>query len=115
MEINRGEIWMINLDPTIGHEINKRRPGLVIQNDLGNKFSPMTIVLPISSQKIEKIYPFEVSLKKEKRIGLEKDSKVLCNQIRAIDKRRLSKKVGKLSQELMEEINNALKISLGLE
>ena len=115
MEINRGELWMINLDPTIGHEINKRRPGLVIQNDLGNKFSPMTIVLPISSQKIEKIYPFEVYLKQEQKIGLEKDSKVLCNQIRAIDKKRLSKKIGKLSEELMEEINNAVKISLGLE
>lgn len=105
---------MINLDPSLGHEIKKIRPGVIIQNDLGNQFSPITIIAPISSQKIEKIYPFEVLLVKEKKNGLEKDSKIMCNQIRAIDKSRLSKKLGFLSQDVEEQMNQALKVSLDL-
>ena len=85
-EIKRGGIWLVNLDPTIGHEIKKSRPGLIIQNDLGNRYSPITIIAPITSQNIDKIYPIEVLLTKENS-GLKKDSKVLFNQIRAIDKR----------------------------
>ncbi|HIH15649.1 MAG TPA: type II toxin-antitoxin system PemK/MazF family toxin [Nanoarchaeota archaeon] len=115
MEIKRGEIWMINLDPTVGHEIKKVRPGVVIQNDLGNRFSPITIIVPISSQKIEKVYPFEVFISKENNNGLEKDSKIVCNQMRAIDKRRLSRKIGTVSKDLIEDINTALKISLDLD
>src|SRR3989338_5629586 len=106
---------MINLDPTVGHEIKKIRPGVVIQNDVGNTFSPITIIVPISSQKVEKVYPFEVFIQKEKNNGLEKDSKIMCNQMRAIDKRRLSRKLGSVSQDLMKEINTALKISLDLD
>ena len=112
-EVKRGDIWLVNLDPTIGHEIRKSRPAVIIQNDLGNKYSPITIIAPITSQNIEKVYPIEVILDK-KSSGLEKISKVLLNQIRAIDKRRLIKKLGNVDYETMAKIDNAIKVSLGL-
>lgn len=112
-EVKRGDIWLVNLDPTIGHEIRKSRPAVIIQNDLGNKYSPITIVAPITSQNIEKTYPIEVVLDK-KSSGLEKISKALLNQIRAIDKRRLIKRLGKVDYETMNKVNNSIKISLGL-
>ena len=114
MEIKRGDIWLVNLDPTIGHEIKKSRPAVIIQNDLGNKYSPITIIAPITSQNTEKVYPIEVFLTR-KISGLDKDSKVLLNQIRAIDKRRLLKKLSKIDAETLERINEALAISLGLK
>jgi len=114
MEIKRGDIWLVNLDPTTGHEIKKSRPAVIIQNDLGNKYSPITIIAPITSQNTEKVYPIEVFLTR-KISGLDKDSKVLLNQIRAIDKRRLVKKLSKIDAETLERINEALIISLGLK
>lgn len=65
IEIKRGDIWLVNLDPTIGYEIRKARPAVIIQNDIGNKYSPITIIAPVTSQNIEKIYPIEVLLTKE--------------------------------------------------
>jgi len=113
VEIKRGDIWLVNLDPTIGHEIKKSRPAVIIQNDLGNKYSPITIIAPITSQRIEKVYPIEVILAK-KSSGLEKISKVLLNQIRAIDKKRLIKRLGNADYETMAKVDNSIKISLGL-
>lgn len=113
VDVKRGDIWLVNLDPTIGHEIKKFRPAVLIQNDLGNKYSPITILAPITSQNIEKTCPIEVILDK-KSSGLEKISKVLLNQIRAIDKRRLIKKLGKIDYETMVKIDDSIKISLGL-
>ncbi|MAG16180.1 PemK family transcriptional regulator [Candidatus Woesearchaeota archaeon] len=112
-EVKRGDIWLVNLDPTIGHEIKKSRPGVIIQNDLGNKYSQVTIVAPVTSQKTEKVYPFEVLLM-NRISGLDKSSKVLLNQIRAIDKKRLVKRLGKVDEEILNRINEAIKISLGL-
>ncbi|MEK6983320.1 MAG: type II toxin-antitoxin system PemK/MazF family toxin [Nanoarchaeota archaeon] len=112
VEIKRGDIWLVNLDPTIGHEIKKSRPSVIIQNDLGNKYSPITIIAPITSQNIAKIYPIEVLLRRN--LGLEKDSKALLNQIRAIDKGRLIKKLGRVDGETMANIDAAIEISLGL-
>ena len=114
MEIKRGDIWLVNLDPTIGHEIKKSRPAVIIQNDLGNKYSPITIIAPITSQNTEKVYPIEVFLAR-KVSGLDKDSKVLLNQIRAIDKRRLLKKLSKIDAETLEIISEALAISLDMK
>ncbi|HIH43326.1 TPA: type II toxin-antitoxin system PemK/MazF family toxin [Candidatus Woesearchaeota archaeon] len=111
-DVKRGDIWLINLDPAIGHEIKKARPGVIIQNDYGNKYSQITIIAPITSQKIEQVYPFEVFLKQGK--ALEKDSKALLNQIRAVDKIRLVKKLGSVNEEELHNIDDALKISLGL-
>ncbi len=111
--IKRGDIWIVNLDPTIGHEIKKSRPAVIIQNDLGNKYSPLTIIAPITSQHTETIYPVNVFLPKDET-HLEKDSKVLLNQIRSVDKTRLIKKVTNIDIDIMHEIDHALKISLGL-
>ena len=112
-EVKRGEIWLVNLDPTIGHEIKKSRPSIILQNDLGNKYSPITIIAPITSQNTNKVYPIEVLLTK-KNSSIEKESKTLLNQIRAIDKRRLIKKLGKIDEETTIKVDEAIKISLGL-
>ena len=111
-EVKRGDIWLVNLDPTVGHEIKKSRPSVIIQNDIGNKYSTITIIAPITSQNIENIYPIEVLIKEN--FGLEKESKVLLNQIRAIDKIRLVKKLGFVDNEIMIKIDDAIKISLDL-
>lgn len=110
--IKRGDIWLVNLDPTLGHEIKKSRPAVIIQNDIGNKYGPITIIAPTTSQGLDKIYPVDVEIKK--RSGLDKDSKVLLNQIRAIDKRRLIKKLNEVTESELKDIDDALKISLGI-
>lgn len=112
IDVKRGEIWLVNLDPTVGHEIKKPRPGVIIQNDIGNKYSPITIIAPITSQNIDRVSPIEVLLNNVK--GLKKESKVLLNQIRAIDKIRLIKKLDKLHQDNLIKIDEAIKISLDL-
>ena len=112
-EIKRGQIWLVNLDPTLGHEIKKSRPAVIIQNDIGNIHSPITIIAPITSQSLDKVYPIEVLLLK-KTCGLDKNSKVLLNQIRVIDKRRLITFLGKVDYTVMQQIDRALQISLGL-
>lgn len=110
----RDKIYLVNFDPTIGSEINKIRPALIIQNDIANQYSPVTIVAAISSWTDEKIYPTEILIRKNERSGLEKDSLVLLNQIRTIDKKRLVKKLGFLKKETMTYVDKALKISLEL-
>ena len=109
----RGEIWLISLDPVIGHEISKTRPALVISNDRNNEFAQTVTVLPITS-KTARIYPFETYLSKEES-GLPKDSKIKCNHIRTIDKRRLVKLMGRVSQEKLKEVEKALLIHLGID
>ena len=110
----RGDIYLVNLDPTLGAEIRKTRPALVLQNDIGNKFSPVTIVAAISSKFDEPLYPTEVLISAKALTGLAVDSVVLLNQIRTIDKKRLVKQLGTLSAAKMEEANQALRISLAL-
>lgn len=107
----RGHIWFVSLEPVIGHEIGKRRPAVIISNDKNNLFADTVTVIPITS-KTEKIYPFEVLLPKEET-GLSKDSKMKCNQIRTIDKKRLVNFVGTLSTERVKEVKQALLIHLG--
>ena len=112
-EIKRGQIWLVNLDPTLGHEIKKSRPAVIIQNDIGNMYSPITIIAPVTSQGLDKVYPIEVLLLK-KTSDLDKDSKVLLNQIRAIDKRRIITFLGKVDYTTMQQVDRALQVSLGL-
>ena len=112
-EIKRGEIWIVNLDPTKRHEINKSRPAVIIQNNLGNKYSTTTIIAPMTSQNTENVFPWEVLLT-TKNSKLIKESKVLLNQIRVVDKSRITKRVGNVDIETMPLIDRALKISLGL-
>jgi len=113
MNIKRGDIYLAALDPVIGKEISKTRPVLIISNDKNNLFSGTVTILPISSQNIEKIYPFEVFLPKDTG-NLPKDSKVKADQIRTIDKMRLIKYIGTLKKEEMDNIEKAVKIHLDL-
>jgi len=109
----RGEIWLVSLDPVIGHEIGKVRPALVVSNNYNNQFAQTVTILPITS-KVTKVYPFEVFLSKHES-GLPKDSKIKANQVRTIDKKRLIKIVGTISKERLKEVEQALLIHLGIE
>lgn len=109
----RGDIYLVNFDPTIGSEIKKTRPALILQNNVANRFSPVTIVAALSSQFDEPVYPTEVLIKPPEG-GLPKPSVVLLNQIRTIDKRRLMTKLGSLRGETMNNVDRAMRISLGL-
>ena len=109
----RGEVYLVSLDPTIGAEIGKSRPALVISNDKNNEFADTVTVLPITS-KIVKVYPFEV-LHAKGTAGLPEDSKVKCNQIRTIDKSRLIKRIGQIDKALLEEVEKAILIHLGIK
>jgi mRNA interferase MazF len=109
----RGDVVVVGFDPTIGAEIRKTRPALVVQNDIDNRLSPVTIVAAITSQIDDQIYPTEVRLSPPEG-GLTKPSMVLLNQIRSIDKRRLVGRLGRLAPENMARVDRALQISLGL-
>ena len=110
----RGDIYLVNFDPTLGAEIRKTLPALILQNDIANKYSPVTIVAAISSKFDDPLYPTEVLISAKARTGLAVDSVVLLNQIRTVDKKRLAKQLGTLSSAKMEEVNQALRISVGL-
>ena len=112
----RGDVYLVNLDPIIGKEIGKARPAVIIQNDVGNKFSPVTIIAPISRIKeITKPLPIMIFLEKGEG-GLKEESYVDCGQIRTIDKNeRLITKFGSLNKSRISEIDKALKISLSLQ
>ena len=110
----RGEIYLVNFNPTQGAEIRKTRPALILQNDIANKYSPVTIVAAISSKFDDPLYPTEVLISAKARTGLAVDSVVLLNQIRTVDKKRLAKQLGTLSSAKMEEVDRALRISVGL-
>jgi len=110
----RGEVIQVNLDPTIGHEINKSRPCVVIQNDIGNKHSPTSIVAAITdAEHVVKDFPINVRVVKGEG-GLTKDSVVLCNQLRSVDERRFVRTLGHLSEKTMSKVDKALKLSLAL-
>ncbi len=109
----RGEIYIVNFDPTIGSEIKKTRPALILQNDISNQYSPITIVAALTSQFTEHLYPTEVLIKVQEG-GLQADSVVLLNQIRSINKQRLIRRLGILELITMEQVDRAIQISLGL-
>lgn len=104
----RGEIYWVSLDPTVGSEIQKTRPALIISNDIGNEFSSRVIVAPITSS-AAKIFPFQVKIELN-----HKPRKILLDQIRTIDKLRLKNKVATAPKSIMDEVDKAIKISLGL-
>jgi mRNA interferase MazF len=111
--IKRGEIYFAQLNPVIGSEQGGIRPVLVIQNDIGNQYSPTTIVLAITSQINKAKLPTHVELKSED-FGLERDSVILAEQVRTIDKTRLKQRIAMLDEEVMNNVDQALMISLGL-
>ena len=115
MDINvkRGDIYYADLSPVVGSEQGGIRPVLVIQNDIGNKYSPTVIAAAITSQINKAKMPTHIELA-AKDYGLNKDSVILLEQIRTIDKRRLREKIGRIDDGLMASVNNALSISFGL-
>lgn len=112
MEIRRGEIYYADLSPVVGSEQGGVRPVLVIQNDVGNKYSPTVIVCAVTSQMTKAKLPTHVEMKKGD-FGLCKDSVALLEQIRTIDKRRLKDRVGEVTAAVMRVVDKALLISLG--
>ena len=111
-DIKRCEIYHVNWNPARGSEQSGLRPALVIQNDIGNKFSPTTIVAALTTA-IEKSYPFLVKVN-SKESGLPKDSTINLSTMMTIDKTRLADKCGELSEAKMSEVNEAIKASLGI-
>lgn len=113
MIVKRGDVFYANLSPVVGSEQGGVRPVLVIQNDIGNKYSPTVIVAAITAQIQKAKLPTHVEIT-AKPYGLEKDSVILLEQIRTIDKQRLTDKITHLDDELMQKVNESLQISLGL-
>ena len=113
MNIKRGDICIAALDPVVGKEISKTRPVVIVSNDKNNAFSGTVTILPITSKRLKKIYPFEVFLPKGSG-SLPKDSKVKADQIRTLDKSRIISILGKLDESAVKSIDRALKIHLAL-
>jgi len=113
LEIKRGDLFYADLSPVVGSEQGGVRPVLIIQNDIGNKYSPTVIVAAITSQinKAKLLTHIEISANE---YGLNKDSVVLLEQIRTIDKKRLREKIGNLDEDIMIIVDNGLQVSLGL-
>lgn len=113
MVIKRGDIFYADLSPVVGSEQGGIRPVLIIQNDIGNKYSPTVIAAAITSQINKAKLPTHIEISAQE-YGLAKDSVILLEQIRTIDKQRLREKVGHLDDELMEKVNEAISVSFGL-
>lgn len=111
--VKRGDIYYADLSPVVGSEQGGTRPVVVVQNDIGNKYSPTIIVCAITSQINKAKLPTHIEVKAG-RFGLAKDSVILLEQIRTIDKRRLKEKVGRCDDSVMERIDRVLQISLGM-
>jgi len=109
--IKRGELYYADLSPVIGSEQGGVRPVLIVQNDIGNKYSPTIIAAAITSQMNKAKLPTHIEIPKE--YGLPKDSVILLEQIRTIDKRRLKERIGEIDKDLLEHVNRGLLISLG--
>ena len=112
MEVNRGDVYYADLSPVVGSEQGGVRPVLVVQNDVGNRYSPTVIIAAITSQLSKAKLPTHIELGKE--YGLEKDSVVLLEQIRTLDKRRLKEKVCSIDNITMQKVDIAIMISLGI-
>lgn len=113
MNVKRGEIYYADLSPVIGSEQGGMRPVLIVQNDVGNKYSPTVIAAAITSQKYKTQLPTHISVNAN-NCGLQKDSVVLLEQVRTLDKKRLKERMGNLPQTEMNKIDKALSVSFGL-
>jgi len=111
--VKRGDIFYADLSPVVGSEQGGIRPVIIIQNDIGNKYSPTIIVAAITSQINKAKLPTHVEISSEE-YGLNKDSVVLLEQIRTVDKKRLKEKIGHMSEKDIQKVDQALLISLGL-
>ena len=113
MGVKRGEIYYADLSPVVGSEQGGIRPVLIVQNDIGNKHSPTVIAAAITSKKEKSQLPTHISVSAQS-CGLSKDSVVLLEQVRTLDKRRLKERMGELDSSSMAQVNNALQVSFGL-
>jgi mRNA interferase MazF len=113
LNVKRGDIFFADLSPVVGSEQGGFRPVLVIQNDIGNRFSPTVIVAAITAQIQKAKLPTHIEIPAE-RYGLERDSVILLEQIRTIDKQRLTDKITHLDEQMMRMVNEGIQISLGL-
>jgi mRNA interferase MazF len=109
--IKRGELYYADLSPVVGSEQGGVRPVLIVQNDVGNRYSPTIIAVAVTSQINKAKLPTHIAL--DTTCGLPKDSVILAEQVRTLDKRRLKDKIGSLDEKSMERVNNALLVSLG--
>ena len=112
--VKRGDIFYADLSPVVGSEQGGIRPVLIVQNDIGNKYSPTVIVAAITSKINKAKMPTHIELEGQKH-GLTKDSVILAEQVRTIDKKRLKEKIGQVDESVMGQVNNALGISFGLQ
>ena len=113
MQVKRGDIYYADLSPVVGSEQGGVRPVLIVQNDVGNKYSPTVIAAAVTSQLNKSKLPTHIEID-ALTYGLPKDSVILTEQIRTIDKRRLTEKIGHIDEELMNLVNDALFVSFGL-
>lgn len=113
MSVRRGDIYYADLSPVVGSEQGGLRPVLIIQNDIGNRYSPTVIAAAITSRMSKARLPTHIDIYAE-QVGLAKDSVVLLEQIRTLDKRRLKEKMGHLDERMMDHVNTAIAISFGL-
>ena len=113
MSVRRGEIYYADLSPVVGSEQGGVRPVLIVQNDVGNKYSPTVIAAAITSQKEKSKLPTHIEINAQ-NCGLAKNSVVLLEQIRTIDKKRMKERMGMLDEDAMYQVNSALSISFGL-
>ncbi len=113
MLIRRGDIFYADLSPVVGSEQGGLRPVLIVQNDVGNKFSPTVIAAAITSQISKTKLPTHIGVYADS-YGLAKDSVILLEQIRTLDKQRLKEKMGHLDEDVMEKVNEAISVSFGL-
>lgn len=111
--VRRGDIFYADLSPVVGSEQGGLRPVLIIQNDVGNRYSPTVIAAAITSRMGKTKLPTHIDIYAD-RVGLAKDSVILLEQIRTLDKRRLRDKMGHLGEDVMAEVNNAIAVSFGL-
>ena len=114
MSVRRGDIYYADLSPVIGSEQGGLRPVLIIQNDIGNKYSPTVIAAAITSKMSKTPLPTHIDIY-AREVGLSKDSVVLLEQIRTLDKKRLKEKMGHLDDSMMSEVNAAIAVSFGLD
>ena len=113
MMVKRGDIYYADLSPVVGSEQGGVRPVLIVQNDVGNKFSPTVIAAAITSQRYKTELPTHIQVNAD-GCGLARDSIVLLEQVRTLDKRRLKERMGNLDETDMDRINKALSVSFGL-
>ena len=112
MEIKRGELYYADLSPVVGSEQGGVRPVLVVQNDIGNKYSPTVIAVAVTSKLTKAKLPTHIEIAGHS-FGLQRDSVILLEQIRTLDKRRLKERIGALPENTMRKVDGALLISLG--